>query len=68
MKLFRISLNSLIMVITNLGAIYYGFILYHLLKPANQIAVQLPVAVILSIAGKLDFNCCSIFNCKSEKQ
>ncbi len=56
------------MVITNLGAIYYGFILYHLLKPANQIAVQLPVAVILSIAGKLDFNCCSIFNCKSEKQ
>ena len=44
------------MVITNLGAIYCGFILYHLLKPANQMAVQLPVAVILSIAGFVFWN------------
>jgi len=56
MKLFRISLNSFIMVIANIGAIYCGFIIYHLLKPANQIAVQLPVAVILSISGFVIWN------------
>jgi len=51
MKFLRISLHSFIMVIANLVAIYCGFIVYYLLKPANQIAVQLPVAVILSIVG-----------------
>ena len=51
MKLFRISLHSFIMVTVNFAAIYCGFIVYHLPKPANQIVVQLPVAVILSIAG-----------------
>ena len=56
MKLFRISLNSFILVIANIGAIYCGFIVYHLLKPANQIAVQLPIAVILSIAGYILWN------------
>ena len=49
MKLLRISLYSLILVIANIGAIYCGFIVYYLMKPANQIAVQLPVAVIISI-------------------
>jgi len=44
------------MVIANIGAIYCGFIIYHLLKPANQIAVQLPVAVILSISGFVIWN------------
>jgi len=51
MKFLRNSLHSFIMVIANLVAIYCGFIVYYLLKPANQIAVQLPVAVILSIVG-----------------
>ena len=56
MKIFRISLNSLIMVIANIGAIYCGFIVYYLFKPTNQMAVQLPVGVILSIAGFVFWN------------
>ncbi len=49
MKLFRISLYSFSMVIANFVAIYCGFIVYYLLKPANQIAIQLPIAIILSV-------------------
>ncbi len=56
MKLIRISLHSLILVLANFGAIYCGFIVFHLLKPANQMAAQLPVAVILSIAGFIFWN------------
>jgi len=49
MKLFRISLYSFSMVVANFVAIYCGFIVNYLLKSANQITIQLPIAIILSV-------------------
>ena len=49
MKTLRICLYGFVLTIANMGSIITGFMVYHLLKPANQLAVQLPVAAILSI-------------------
>ncbi|MFC1739281.1 hypothetical protein ACFL1G_09570 [Planctomycetota bacterium] len=53
MKTLRICLNAFVLTAANLGSIIAGFILYNLLKPANQIAVQGSVAAILSITAFL---------------
>ena len=49
MKVFRILLHSLVLAIVNLGSIIVGFYIYYILKPANQLAVQVPFAMIFSI-------------------
>jgi hypothetical protein len=51
MKTLRVCLYGFVLATANLGSIIAGFIVYHLLKPANQIAVQVPVAAILSITA-----------------
>ena len=53
MKIFRILLHSLVLAIVNLGSIIVGFYIYYILKPANQIAVQVPFAMIFSIIAFL---------------
>lgn len=49
MTILRICLHSLILTLANIASILIGFGLYHSLKPVNQIAVQIPAAVMLSI-------------------
>ena len=49
MKVLRISLHSFILVLINLAAIIIGFLIFKLHKTANQITIQIPVAVVLSI-------------------
>lgn len=49
MRTLRIGLHSLILAMANIGCIVIAYAIYYLLKPANQIAVQAPVAATLSI-------------------
>ena len=49
MKIFRILLNGLVLFFANFIGIFVGFMVYHFARPANQIAVQLPIAAIISI-------------------
>lgn len=51
MRILSISVHSLVLAITNIVAILIGFGVYHLLKPVNQVAVQVPVAAMVSIIG-----------------
>ena len=37
------------LLIADLTGVIVGFIIYHFAKPANQLVIQIPVAVILSI-------------------
>lgn len=50
MRTLRIGLHSLILAMANIGCIVIAYAIYYLLKPANQIAVQAPLAAALSIA------------------
>lgn len=49
MKLFRILLHGLVLFVTNFIGIFAGLFVYNFVRPANQIAVQLPIAAIISI-------------------
>jgi hypothetical protein len=49
MKVLRILLHGFVLFITNFIGIFLGLIVYHLARPANQIAIQLPIAAIVSI-------------------
>lgn len=51
MRVTQLSLLGLILAVTNLTGILVGFGAYHLLKPANQIAIQVPVAATVCIIG-----------------
>ncbi len=53
MKIFRILLHSLVLAIVNIGSIIVGFYIYAVLRPANQLAVQVPFAMIFSIIAFL---------------
>lgn len=44
-------LHSAVLGLINVAAILGGFAAYHLLKPADQIMVQVPVAAALSVAA-----------------
>lgn len=55
MRILGICGHSLVLAITNLGAILVGFGVYHLLKPVNQVAVQVPVAAMVCIIGFLSW-------------
>jgi hypothetical protein len=50
MRTVRVLLNGCFLAGTNFASILVGLIFYHLIKPANQIAVQLPIAMFLSVA------------------
>jgi hypothetical protein len=52
-KIFRILLHSLILTLINIFAILFGFIFYTFFRPANQIAIQAPMALLVSTAGFL---------------
>lgn len=49
MKVFRIILHSFILAVINIVSIILGFGIYHYLMEYNQLAVQVPVAVIFSV-------------------
>jgi len=49
MRLFRILLHGLLLFLANSAATYAGFIVFRLMKPANQIAIQVPIAAVLSV-------------------
>ncbi|HIJ64603.1 MAG TPA: hypothetical protein HPP77_01525 [Candidatus Hydrogenedentes bacterium] len=49
MKLFRILLHGVVLLLANFTGIFAGFMAYNLMKPANQISVQVPVAAALSV-------------------
>lgn len=53
MKVWIAVLHGLALALVNLAAIFFGFLVYNLVRPANQIAVQGPIAALLSIAGVL---------------
>lgn len=53
MKILRILLHSFVLAIANVGSIIAGFGIYQILKPANQIAVQAPSAVVFSVIAFL---------------
>ena len=46
---FRIAAHSLVLAVANICAVLAGFVAYVLARPANQIALQLPVAVGVSL-------------------
>jgi len=49
MTVFRILLHGFVLLLANCVGIFAGFIVYNFVKPANQLAIQLPIAVVLSI-------------------
>lgn len=52
MKVFRIGLHSLVLTLTDIVAILFGFWMYKLVLiqlPVNQIAVQAPVALVFCV-------------------
>jgi hypothetical protein len=49
MKVLQILLHGFVLFVTNFIGIFAGLIVYHFVRPANQIAVQLPIAAIISI-------------------
>lgn len=50
-RILRICLYGLVLAITNITGILVGFGAYHLLRPINQLAVQVPVAATVCIIG-----------------
>ncbi len=53
MKPIWIILHGLVLAVINIGAILFGFMVYVLVRPANQIAVQAPIAIVASIVATL---------------
>ena len=52
MKIIRISLHSLVLTITDISAILFGFWMYKLARiqwPVDQIAVQFPAALVFCV-------------------
>jgi len=49
MKIFRLVLHSFILAAVNIISIMFGFGIHRFLKQYNQLAVQVPTAVIFSI-------------------
>jgi hypothetical protein len=47
---------SLVLVITNITGILVGFAAYHLLKPVNHMAVQVPMAATVCIIGYVSWH------------
>ena len=51
MKFIRVAVNGAILTLGNIAAVLAGFGLYTLVRPADQIAFQAPVAAALSVLG-----------------
>jgi hypothetical protein len=50
-RFLTIALHSLVLAVANLGSILVGFAAYGVAGSVNQIAVQVPVAVVLTVVG-----------------
>lgn len=50
-KVFRCGVHGLVLLVGNFAGILIGSAVYNALKPIDQIAVQVPIAVVLSIGG-----------------
>lgn len=51
MRSLSIGLHGFFLAILNIASILMGFTVYHLIRPANQIAMQLPIAMLLTMVG-----------------
>jgi len=49
-RLAQVALHSLALTVMNIASIATGFIAYHAVGAHNQIATQVPIAVVLSIS------------------
>ncbi|MDP6419640.1 MAG: hypothetical protein QGG80_09350 [Candidatus Krumholzibacteria bacterium] len=49
----KILIHGLAILFSNFAAIYLGFLAWYLLRPGGQLAVQVPLAALLSILGIL---------------
>ena len=49
MKAFRVLVAGLALLVANFIGIYVGFLTYYAVRPGNQIAVQVPIAVMFSV-------------------
>ncbi len=49
MRIAQVALHSFVLTNTTIASIVIGFIAYHVVGAHNQIATQVPVAVVLSI-------------------
>ena len=56
MKILKISLHSFVMVIINFTAILTGFLVFKFLRSSDQIYIQIPVALLLSILLFISWN------------
>ncbi|MBD3222855.1 hypothetical protein GF314_16630 [bacterium] len=48
---FRTILHAAVLALANLAGIWLGFVAFALASTTNQLAVQMPVAVVVSIGG-----------------
>ncbi|MFQ5675073.1 MAG: hypothetical protein ACE5G1_04180 [bacterium] len=51
MRSFRIGLHAFLLALANIVAIIAAYGLYYFFRPGNQIAFQVPIAALLSIAA-----------------
>ena len=51
MRILRMGIHGSALALANIASILAGFGVYYLLRPVNQIAVQAPVAAILSLVA-----------------
>ena len=49
MKTARLLLHSLALALIDIGAVLAGFVLYTLIRPASQRAVQIPAAALIAV-------------------
>jgi hypothetical protein len=50
-RAFTIAVHALVLAVVNLTSVVVGFGSYRIAGSANQIAVQLPIAAVLSVVG-----------------
>lgn len=49
MAVFRVAAHGFVLLVANFTGIIVGFMAYCAVRPADQIAMQLPIAILLSI-------------------
>jgi membrane protease YdiL (CAAX protease family) len=49
MRVFKVILHSFILAIVNVASIVFGFGVYHYFIQYNQLAIQVPIAVVFSV-------------------
>ena len=56
MKYLKILINSFLLLVVNMIGIIVGFMIYKLFRTSDQISIQLPVAIVISILLFLFWN------------